>query len=211
MKNEIRFPIIGIGASACGLDPFEAILRELPAPLNAAVIFIQHLLPDSNNLLPEILRCKFPSRDISEIADRMPIESGKIYVNPSNGDVTIQDGLFRVIPLLQKGLHLPIDGFLTSLAENAQEKAITIILSGSGTDGVRRIPGSLGVFALRIELEGLLVQCVDVRRGLGLLRGFLRKRRAWTRKREMHRRNTRNPSRTNEAPHRCPPVSSGSS
>ncbi len=138
-KNEFTFPVIGIGASAGGLPPFESILRELPSPLRAAIVFIQHLLPDRKSLLGEILRAKFPSLDIAEISDGAAIESGRIYVNAPDREVSIHNGRFRLSPLPKRGLHLPIDSFFTSLAENVQDKAVAAVLSGAGTDGVRGV------------------------------------------------------------------------
>lgn len=138
-ENGIDFPIIGIGASAGGLAPFEAILAELPHPLDAAIVLVLHQPADRKSILPEILRSKFPSRDIVEAADGMSVENGKVYLNPFDGDLSIQDRLFKVNVLSKNGLRLPIDFFFASLAENVQEKAAAVILSGTGNDGVRGV------------------------------------------------------------------------
>jgi two-component system, chemotaxis family, CheB/CheR fusion protein len=137
--KESTFPIIGIGASAGGLNPFITILEALPAELPAAIIFIQHFPADQKSLLPEILGKKFPSRHIFEIAHGMAIDKGKVYVNPSDHDITIESGRFRAKPRPKTGIHLPIDTFFYSLVEDERDNAVVVILSGAGTDGSRGV------------------------------------------------------------------------
>ena len=92
---KIGFPIIGIGASAGGPDPFKKVLETLPAEFGAAVVFIQHLLADKKSLLPEILRKQFPSREIIAITNGMTVEKGKVYVNQPDHDITMDSERFR--------------------------------------------------------------------------------------------------------------------
>jgi two-component system CheB/CheR fusion protein len=136
---KIGFPIIGIGASAGGLDPFKKVLETLPADFGAAVVFIQHLLADKKSLLPEIMRKQFPSREIIAITNGMAIEKGKVYVNQPDHDITMDSERFRAELRRKEGVHLPIDTFFCSLAETARESAIAVILSGAGTDGSRGV------------------------------------------------------------------------
>lgn len=156
------FPVIGIGASAGGLIPFEKVLETLPADFDAAVVFIQYLLADTKSLLPEILRNKFPSRDIVRITNGMTIEKGKVYVNQPDHDITMESGHFRARRRRKTGVHLPIDTFFTSLAEAALENAIVVILSGAGADGSR------GVREVQCKGGAVLVQDPDTAEFAGM-------------------------------------------
>lgn len=133
------FPIVGIGASAGGLDAFKQFLAELPQEFGFAVVFIQHLLAKQKSLLPDLLRSGKPDIEINEISDAMEILPGRIYLSPPGKDIRIQKGDFHVTPRRGAHLCLPVDDFLESLAEDAGEQAIAVILSGAGTDGARGI------------------------------------------------------------------------
>jgi PAS domain S-box-containing protein len=139
IEKKDRFPIIGIGASDGGATPFDAIIDGLPINLNAAVVFMLRLSADNKGSVRKILPVKVSSRPIIEIVDAMPVENGKIYVNPSGHDVTVKAGRFNLRRSPKKKAHFPIDIFFTSIAEEAQDAAVAVILSGAGTDGVRGI------------------------------------------------------------------------
>ncbi len=163
-RNDAKtsFPIIGIGASAGGLVPFQKMLEALPSDFGAAVVFIQHLLADKKSLLPEILRKQFPSRDIIAIMTGMTIEKGKVYVNQPDQDITMESGRFHVTLRQKDGVHLPIDTFFCSLAETAQDNAIAVVLSGAGTDGSR------GVREVQCKGGAVLVQDPDTAEVTGM-------------------------------------------
>jgi two-component system CheB/CheR fusion protein len=133
------FPIVGIGASAGGLDAFKRFLAELPQEFGFAVVFIQHLLAKRKSLLPDLLRHRKPDIEINEISDGMEILPGRIYVSPPGKEIRIQKWNFQVNARRKTHLCLPVDDFFESLAEEAGERAIAVILSGAGTDGARGI------------------------------------------------------------------------
>ncbi len=133
------FPIVGIGASAGGLDAFKRFLSELPQEFGFAIVFIQHLLAKQKSLLPDLLRSGKSDIEINEISDGLEILPGRIYLDPSGKKIRIQKGKFHVTARKEAHLCLPVDDFFESLAEEAGERAIAVILSGAGTDGARGI------------------------------------------------------------------------
>jgi len=129
------FPIIGIGASAGGLEACSQLLAELPADLGAALIVVMHLAPDHASVLPELLggTSKLP---VVHISDGMRIEPNRICVIPPNTQLGIIDGKLRLTPRpADRTQYKPVDFFFRSLAAYAQSRAIGIVLSGSDTDG----------------------------------------------------------------------------
>ena len=138
-----RIPVVGIGASAGGLEVFRLLLASLPPDTGFAVVFIQHLERNHPSMLPEIL-ARATVMPVSEAADDMPVEANHVYVMPPNVDMTISAGVLKLDPRTQMpGSHMPIDRFLRSAAEYLGSRAIGIILSGSGSDG------SIGVEAIK--------------------------------------------------------------
>jgi len=137
--SQSPFPIVGIGASAGGLDAFKRFMAELPQEFGFAVVFIQHLLAKQKSLLPGLLRHRKPDMEINEISDGLEILPGRIYLSPPGKEIRIQDGRFHVTARRRMHLCLPVDDFLESLAEEAGDRAIAVILSGAGTDGARGI------------------------------------------------------------------------
>ncbi len=138
-RPDVTFPIVGIGASAGGLHSLECFLEALPKDFDFAVIFIQHLSPEHKSLLPELLRLKWRDHEFLEIKDRLHLLPGRLYLCPPAIEVTIHGGTFRVVARPDEHIHFPIDEFLVSLAEDSAERAIAVIFSGAGTDGVRGI------------------------------------------------------------------------
>lgn len=131
------FPIVGIGASAGGLQALESFFAALPAQSGLAFVVIMHTDPEHTSLLPEILKRKSNSV-ILVIEDGLPIEPNTIYLPPSDRDPFIEDGAFHLKKRPGKRqLHMPVDGFLKNLAEEAGERAGCVILSGTGTDGTQ--------------------------------------------------------------------------
>ena len=135
LPSGTTIPIIGIGASAGGLEAIEGLLAHLPADINAAIVIVQHLDPNHKSLMGELLRPRTPLK-IIEIEDGLQPEANCIYINPPNRLVTISDHTLLLLePVKQQHVSMPIDHFLRSLADDLKEKAIAIILSGTGTDG----------------------------------------------------------------------------
>ncbi|MDO6429752.1 CheR family methyltransferase [Flavitalea sp. BT771] len=129
------FPVVGVGASAGGLDAFRRMLRAIPEHPAMAFILVQHLEPTHESLLPDILQ-RVTSTPILEITDNVLMEPGRIYIIPSNKLLTVSEGRLQLSPRLSDNArNRPIDLFFTSLAEVYQGQAIGIVLSGTGTDG----------------------------------------------------------------------------
>lgn len=148
-KNKaIAFPIIGIGASAGGLEAFEQFFLNLGVDSGMAFVLVPHLDPSHASLLTDILQ-RNTSMPVIEAQDQMPVQPNHVYVIPPNRDMTIFHGKLQLtVPDEPRGHRMPIDTFLRSLAEDRQEKAIGIILSGTGTDGtlgLRDIFGAGGI------------------------------------------------------------------
>jgi two-component system, chemotaxis family, CheB/CheR fusion protein len=137
--SENPFPVVGIGASAGGLQALEAFLSALPDEFGFSVVFVQHLSPTHESLLPDLLRSRTPGLDIVEIADNMELLPGQVYLCPPAKEVRVQEGFFHIIARPDTHVHLPIDEFLVSLAYDFSERVIAVILSGAGTDGARGV------------------------------------------------------------------------
>ncbi len=128
-------PVVGIGASAGGLEAFKLLLAHLTPDTGFAVVLIQHLDPTHRSSLSEILG-RTTHVPVSEAADGMAVEPNHVYVIPPNAELTIANRVLRLTPRGQTpGPHMPIDRFLRSLAEECGSRAVGVILSGSGTDG----------------------------------------------------------------------------
>ena len=136
-KSQHPFPIVGIGASAGGLEALQRFLDALPTEFNFALVFIQHLSSKHKSLLQEILSAKRPSLVIQEISDSLKVQAGRLYLAPPGKEVRLRNGLFQTTKHPEGLIHLPIDEFLASLAEDGGEQAIAVIFSGAGTDGTR--------------------------------------------------------------------------
>ncbi|MDT0677501.1 chemotaxis protein CheB [Autumnicola musiva] len=132
-----EFCIVAVGASAGGLEALKAFFSGIPEEDNNAYVVIQHLSPDYKSMMGEILS-KTAKLPIEHIEDEQEIEPGKIYLIPPVNNLVVKQNKFHLLekPKDQK-LNLPIDIFLESLAQFKEDKAIAIILSGTGTDGTR--------------------------------------------------------------------------
>ncbi len=144
------FPVVGIGASAGGLAAIEEFLAAMPAgeSLRMAFVLVQHLDPDHKSLLLDLVK-RYTDMDVEWAADGVQVRPGKAYVAPPNQDVALVDGrLVLTEPESPRGLRLPIDHFFRSLAADQHERAVCIVLSGTGSDGtlgLRAIKGEGGM------------------------------------------------------------------
>lgn len=130
---------VGIGASAGGLEAIEHFIANVPENCNYAIIIVQHLSPDYKSMMAEILSKK-TSLPVLKSEDGMVVNPGHIYLIPPKKNLRIYKGkLYLDDPDYSSGINFPIDIFLRSLAEDQGEKAIAVILSGTGSDGVRGI------------------------------------------------------------------------
>ena len=127
--------IVGVGASAGGLEAFEQLLAALPSDSNMAFVLVQHLAPKHESILSELLR-KSTKMPVVEVSQGMKVEANHVYVIPPNADMSIADGTLHLSPISpDRGRRMPIDSFLRSLAEDQQSRAIGVILSGTASDG----------------------------------------------------------------------------
>jgi len=129
------FPIVAIGASAGGLEAVTELLKNLSPDTGMAFVYIQHLDPTHDSLLPTILG-RSTKMKVLEARHLLPIQQNYVYVIPPNKDLSIIDGVLRLNPRAPRpSVHMPIDKFFYSLAEKQKEGAIGIILSGNQHDG----------------------------------------------------------------------------
>ena len=127
--------IVGIGASAGGLDAFTQLLGSLPPKPGAALVLVQHLSPDHESFLPALLSRSTPM-PVLEAKDGSKLEADKVHVIPPAHDIEITDGHLRLVPRpSRRSPHMPLDLFLTTLASVQGPRAIAVILSGTGSDG----------------------------------------------------------------------------
>jgi two-component system CheB/CheR fusion protein len=134
-NNAGLFPIVGIGASAGGLEALEQFLSNVPLNSGMAYIVIQHLDPTQKGFLTELLQ-RITKMEVHLAEDRMTIAPNCVYVIPPNKSMSIlKRRLLLFEPIEARGLRLPIDFFLRSLADDCKELAVGLILSGMGSDG----------------------------------------------------------------------------
>jgi two-component system CheB/CheR fusion protein len=135
IPSENLFPVVGIGASAGGLDTFKRLLRAIPENSGMAFILVQHLDPSHDSILPDLLQ-RVTRIPVVEITNNIKVAPDHIYIIPSNRLLTATDGVLKLTARPLKNLRsMPIDLFFTSLAEVHQSQAIGVVLSGTGTDG----------------------------------------------------------------------------
>ncbi|MDP2144745.1 MAG: chemotaxis protein CheB [Gallionella sp.] len=149
----VGFPIVGIGASAGGLEAFELFFRDLPADSGMAFVLVSHLDPDHASMLTEILQ-RSTAMPVIEAQDQVRVAPNCVYVIPPNRDMAIFHGMLQLsVPEQPRGQRMPIDAFLRSLAEDQGELAIGIILSGTGTDGTLGLRAILGAGGITLVQE----------------------------------------------------------
>jgi two-component system CheB/CheR fusion protein len=139
------FPIVGIGASAGGLEAFTQLLKHLPSETGMAFVVVQHLAPQHESMLAELLGRATPMQ-VSEVRDGMNVQPDHIYVIPPNTNMGVRNGTLQLVPRKGDGVkHMPINHFFISLAEHRKSRAVGVILSGTASDG------TLGLKAIKAE------------------------------------------------------------
>jgi two-component system CheB/CheR fusion protein len=141
-------PVIAIGASAGGLDALERFFAALPAESGAAYVVIQHLSPDHKSMMDNLL-ARHTAMPIQVATHGMPLARDQVFLIPPATQMTLAAGRLQLAPKPEHGLSLPIDVFFRSLAEQVGQRAVAIVLSGTGSDGARGL--------LRVNEEGGLV------------------------------------------------------
>jgi len=151
-SESASFPIVGIGASAGGLEALELFFKKVPPTCGLAFVVVQHLDPTHKALMAELLQKSTPL-PVVEIKDRTTVEPNHIYVIPPKWDLSLLHGVLHLLePAAPRGLHLPIDGFFRALAKDQLENSMGVILSGMGSDG------TLGLRAIKEKAGAVFVQ-----------------------------------------------------
>ena len=147
-RAAVPFPIVGLGASAGGLEALELFLSHVPPRCGMAFVIVQHLDPVRKGIMVELLQ-RATEMNVIEVRDRTPVRPDCVYLIAPNKDLSILHGTLHLLdPASPRGLRLPIDSFFRSLAQDRQEHSIGVILSGMGSDGtlgLRAIKGKGGV------------------------------------------------------------------
>ena len=139
----LPFHIIGIGASAGGLGAFERFFSQMPSDSGLAYVIVSHLDPTHKSLMADLIN-NYTAMPVYQIEDQTAVEPNCVYIIPPNKDLSIFHGVLQLMePVQPRGQRLPIDVFFRSLAEDQEDNAVGIILSGTGTDG------TLGVKAIK--------------------------------------------------------------
>ena len=161
------FPVVAIGASAGGLEALKRFFSAMPAQSGLGFVVIPHLDPTHVSHLPELLRRHTPM-PVEQAHDGALVEAEHVHIIPPNALLTIKGGVLHLgAAVARPGIPRPIDGFLRSLAEYQQERAICIILSGTGSDG------TLGLKAIKAEGGLVMVQSPDTAEHDGMPRSAI--------------------------------------
>jgi two-component system CheB/CheR fusion protein len=152
-SGQVSFSVVGIGASAGGLEAFEQFFQHAPADSGMAFVLISHLDPTHESILTEILQ-RTTTMPVVEAQDQVSVAPNHVYVIPPNRDMSIFHGVLQLsVPEQPRGQRMPIDAFLRSLAEDQGDQAFGIIFSGTGTDGTLGLRAILGAGGISLVQE----------------------------------------------------------
>ncbi|MEI7891869.1 MAG: chemotaxis protein CheB [Myxococcales bacterium] len=158
------FPIVGIGASAGGLEALEAFLGHVPKESGMAFVIVQHLDPTHECIMPEILG-RSTGMSVAQVKDRTRVLPNRVYIIPPAADLSLLRGTLHLFePTTPRGLRLPIDFFFRSLAADQRDRSIGVILSGMGSDGtlgLRAIKEVAGVVLSRTRIPPSSTACPE--------------------------------------------------
>ncbi|MBN1277733.1 MAG: PAS domain-containing protein [Deltaproteobacteria bacterium] len=161
------FAVVGIGASAGGLETLEVFFSNMPPESGIAFVIIQHLSPRHKSIMASLLE-KHTRMAIQEITDATRLEPNCVYLNPPDKNVSIiKQVLYLMEPVKTSAINMPIDHFFRTLSEDKKERAIAIILSGTASDG------TLGCKAIKGEGGMVMVQDPDTARYDGMPRSAI--------------------------------------
>ena len=172
IESELGFPIVGIGASAGGLEALATLFEAMPVDTGAGFVVVVHLDRTHVSIMPELLQ-KHTMMPVSQIEDGMAVIPNNVFVIPPNQDVSILHGRLTLTELPQpRGTKLPIDQFLRSLAQDQGPNAVCIILSGTGNDGtvgIRAIKNAVGMVMVQDEQSAKFEGMPQSAAGTGLV------------------------------------------
>jgi len=152
LVRDAAIAVVGVGASAGGLEALEALFNAMPTDSHAAFVVVTHLDPIHVSLMPELLQ-RHTKMPVIQIHDGIKVQPDHVYVIPPNRELSILNGTLQLLEMVHpRGANLPIDHFFRALAQDQGGNAIGIILSGTGSDG------SIGLKAIKAELGMTMVQ-----------------------------------------------------
>ncbi len=153
--EESTFPIVGMGASAGGLEALEKFFSNMPHDSGIAFVIIMHFDPSAKSVMADILKA-YTKMEVFQVEDGMKVEPNRVYIIPPNRDMAILHRTLHLYePIVSKGIRHPIDFFFRSLADDQKENSICIILSGTGTEG------TLGLKAIKGEGGMVMVESME--------------------------------------------------
>src|ERR1035441_6216874 len=154
--------VVCVGASAGGLEAFTEFLNHLPGDTGMAFVLIQHLDPSHESHLTELLsrESKIP---VSEVKGATRAEANRVYVIPPRWNLGISDGTLHISPR-DSGRNMPIDSFLRGLVADRGNKAIGVILSGTGSDGTLGLPANKAAGGVTFAQDGQTAKCAAMPR-----------------------------------------------
>ena len=161
-----RFPIVALGASAGGLHSLQRFFSEVPERTGMGFIVITHLDPDHTSLMPEMIR-KVTKMEVVHIEDGMKVEPNTVYVIPPSKELGIMQGVLQLEDIVKGGPRAPINRFFRLFAEDQQEHAIAIVLSGLGSDG------SMGIKVIKEKLGMVMSEEPDFAKYDGMPRSAI--------------------------------------
>lgn len=131
----LPFPVVGIGASAGGLQALVRLFENMPANNGMAYVVILHLSPQHQSTADQVLQ-RVTRMPVVQVADTVRIEPNHVYVIAPNKQLSMMDGSLAVVDMQRpRGQHIAIDSFFRTLAEAQWERAVALVLSGTGGDG----------------------------------------------------------------------------
>jgi two-component system, chemotaxis family, CheB/CheR fusion protein len=160
-QKDDEFPIVGIGASAGGLDPIRELLGHLPSALGLSFVIIQHLAAGQESLLPEIL-ARSTKLHVVQVTDNMKVVENHVYVIPPGTTMTLESDFLKLVPKV--ATQRPINAFFTSLALERKSQAIGIVLSGLGNDGTEGLKAIKAEGGITFAQEPRTAQYADMPR-----------------------------------------------
>lgn len=151
-SNTLEFPVVGIGASAGGLEALEILLDNMPTDTGMAFVIVTHQHPGHTSLLPELLG-RETEMPVVQATDNIKLQPNHVYVGPPGQHLAILDGTLHLLHTeTRNSPRLPIDHFFRSLAQDQHHRAIGIVLSGTGSDG------SIGLKTIKAEAGMVIAQ-----------------------------------------------------
>ncbi len=151
-EREAGVPVIGIGASAGGLEALSRLFEGMPVDTGAAFVVVQHLAPTKDSALPELLG-RHTRMPVYQVSDNMEIQPNTVYLIPPEKNMSVVNGTLQLLNIARSSaIRHPIDFFFKSLAADLGRNAICIIMSGTGTDGTE------GARAIKAELGLVIAQ-----------------------------------------------------